>query len=127
MTLIARHDNEPDDFDITDSPEFEGLLTKNVEALFTSKGVDEGFMVKLADTQVDNLGCDLITALVFLLKEFRPNRIHDHYYAMLLGDKLEELREEMEEIATAHVTEGTEQELNELIRHREDHKLASGY
>lgn len=123
------HDYPPhwDEQDITEHPEFEGLLSKNVEALFTSKGVNDDFLVRLSETHVDELGCDLITALVLFLKETRPNRIHDHYYAMLISDKLRELREEMQKIAQIHVTEETKQELVESLRKRESHKLASGY
>lgn len=116
-----------DEQEIADHPEFEGLLSKNVEALFTSKGINDDFMVKLTETQIDSLGCDVLTALVLFLKEIRPNRIHDHYYAMLIGEKLKELHESMQTVATYHVTEETKQELNEILRDREDHKLASGY
>lgn len=113
------HDYPPDwdEQDIADSPEFEGLLTKNVEALFTSKGVNDDFLVLLSEKQLSCIGTDLITALVLFLKESRPERIaKDPHYALLLSEKLEELREALQYVAEKHVTEEAKQELAENLR-----------
>lgn len=124
------HDYPPhwDDVDITEHPEFEGLLSKNVEALFTSKGVNDDFLVGLSETQPNELGCDLVTALVLFLKETNTDRIQrDRDYALLVSERLQSLRETLQEIAQIHVTEETKQELVEGLRERQPHKLASGY
>lgn len=124
------HDYPPhwDDVDITDHHELEGLLSKNVEAIFTSKGVNDDFLVRLSETQPSELGCDLVTALVLFLKETNTGRIHrDIDYALLVSEQLQSLRETLQEIAQIHVTEETKQELVEVIRERSTHKLALGY
>ncbi len=113
------HDYPPywDDPNITELPEFEGLLTKNVEALFLSSGINNDFLVKLGEVQPDSLGTDVITALLSLLKETNSERItRDIDYAILIAEKMAELRIEMQDVARQHVFEDTKQELIEQIR-----------
>lgn len=78
--------------------------------------------------QPSELGCDLVTALVLFLKETNTDRIQrDRDYALLVSERLQSLRETLQEIAQIHVTEETKQELAELLRKHEELKLASGY
>lgn len=114
------HDYPPDwdKPDIVESPEFQGLLSKNVEALFDRRGVDDGFMVVLGEKKPDDLGCDLLTALVLFLKNVNTERrTLDFEYAKELYDGLKELKYEMANIANEHVLESTKQDFSELQRH----------
>ncbi len=117
------HDYPPhwDEIDITESSEFEGLLTKNVEALFTSKGVNDDFMVALNEHESDE--GNYLEQLVEFIKKTDYERLErDKYYARFIADELLRLREELSDLAVDHVRESTKQECNELKREAQINK-----
>ncbi|TVO37379.1 hypothetical protein [Vibrio algivorus] len=114
------HDYPPDwdKPEIIDSPVFRGLLSNNVEALFDQRGVNDDFMVALSKVQPNDLGCDLLTALVLFLKGVNTERrTFDFEYARELYDGLKVLKLEMGSIAQEYVLESTKQDFSELQRH----------
>lgn len=113
------HDYPPewDELEITEAPEFAGLLTKNAEGLFTKAGVRDDFVEMLFNEQPDDLGKSVITAMLELIHDFNCNRkTFDVDYAMDIFGKLKELKLEMAGIAEKCVLEETKQELVEIWR-----------